>query len=357
MPKNCPNCKSDSWKSAELVVLEGSVKTGGQIGGSFIHRGKLTSARDFLLSDRWFTYDFPIELELETESTTGLVNKVKDLMISEGAKRPLPMKPSIITDPKRPTEPINPQNSFKHIFSKPKNPNQYDNEIKYLKEVIANPEKKAFDGDNTVIAVLKPNTYVMRNCLISALCWVFITSFCYHLINNHFGDQIKNIDIGYAEQYIQSLLLSLGINLQQEYLGWFEKIFKLVLVDEVILTSAVTAALISIIIYLSFSSYKKYIEERKVVAKQNMEMLISKREEIKKNIKSLHNDGETYKSELKKYQKEYDIYAKRRMEVNKLNEKNSTQYKKEYDRVMKFRENLWKKARICQRCGEVYLSK
>ena len=83
----CPSCKSDSWKSAKMVVMEGTTNTAGTIDGKITDPGMFSGGvRNILLSDRWFSWDNPIEAEIGLTSSTGLVEEVKRLMVNHSPK-------------------------------------------------------------------------------------------------------------------------------------------------------------------------------------------------------------------------------------------------------------------------------
>jgi hypothetical protein len=99
----CPSCKSDSWKSAKMVVMEGTTTTEGSLGGAVTNPGAFSGGvRDFLLSDRWFSWDYPIDAQIEFITITGLVEEIKKLMTNN---RPQIRKPTI----KKPTQPDEPK--------------------------------------------------------------------------------------------------------------------------------------------------------------------------------------------------------------------------------------------------------
>ena len=98
----CPSCKSDSWKSAKMVVLEGTTNIKGTLDGAATDPGKLFGGiRNFLLSDRWFSWDYPLEAEIGFTSSTGLVDEVKRLMVAKGSHLIIPAAPV----PPKPVEP------------------------------------------------------------------------------------------------------------------------------------------------------------------------------------------------------------------------------------------------------------
>ena len=109
----CPSCKSDSWKSAKMVVMEGTTTTTGTLDGKITDPGKLSgSTRDFLLGDRWFSWTYPIETEVGLTSSTSLVEEVKGLMVDHGSKLQMPSPPIEPTMPMGDTKFY-----FKYIFN------------------------------------------------------------------------------------------------------------------------------------------------------------------------------------------------------------------------------------------------
>ena len=90
----CPNCGSDQWKSAKMVVLEGTSMSDGKIEGSVRDKGMFGGGvRSFLLSDRWFSWDYDLRADINIVSMTALVENVKKFLVSQGEMLPLPKEP------------------------------------------------------------------------------------------------------------------------------------------------------------------------------------------------------------------------------------------------------------------------
>lgn len=90
----CPSCKYDGWKSAKLVVMEGTTNTTGSFEGVITDPGAFSGGlRNFLLSDRWFSWDQPIEANIGLTTSTGLVEEIKRLMVSHSSKTQMPKIP------------------------------------------------------------------------------------------------------------------------------------------------------------------------------------------------------------------------------------------------------------------------
>jgi hypothetical protein len=107
----CPHCGDDHWKSAKMVVLEGTTMASGQLEGSVRDKGTFGGgARSFLLSDRWFSRDHALGAEIKLVSITALAESVKQLMVAQAESmsipsRPDPAKTTSMWDKVRPSDP------------------------------------------------------------------------------------------------------------------------------------------------------------------------------------------------------------------------------------------------------------
>lgn len=114
----CPSCKGDDWKSAKMVVMEGTTNTDGSLSGNITDPGAFSGGlRNFFLSDRWFSFDRPIEADIGLTSKTGLVEEVRRLMVEHGSSLVIPFPPEEPAKlgifkkvyPKEPKPPIKPK--------------------------------------------------------------------------------------------------------------------------------------------------------------------------------------------------------------------------------------------------------
>ena len=133
----CPACGSDDWKSAKLVVLENTTNIEGGGRGDIRDPGMFGgSVREFFLSERWFSWDNPIDLRLELTATTKLVEEVKNFMLSHsgllaspkrhvrpnewtffiGYKEPVPPKRRISKPVTIPEPPVSPDPPKRRTF-------------------------------------------------------------------------------------------------------------------------------------------------------------------------------------------------------------------------------------------------
>ena len=97
----CPSCHSEAWKGDKLVIMEGTSTTKGSGGGRVSDPGAFSGGnREFWLSDRWFTWSYPLKLDMELETTTLLAKNIKELMVEQSRG---------VLMPKEPKEPIEPE--------------------------------------------------------------------------------------------------------------------------------------------------------------------------------------------------------------------------------------------------------
>lgn len=92
----CPSCKSHRWNSAILVVMEGATNAKRTFTATTSTAEQLCgSINGSLLSDRWFSWNCPIEADIGLSSSTGLVQEVKRFMAEFGPDVQMPAPPRI----------------------------------------------------------------------------------------------------------------------------------------------------------------------------------------------------------------------------------------------------------------------
>jgi hypothetical protein len=128
----CPKCSGSDWKSAKLIVLEGTTLSEGTASGTITNPGLLSGgARTFLLADRWFSWEHQLDADVQFTTRTGLVDEVKRMLVERAAVFPTPVlpvapkrisaldriTPSKPTKPKRPAPPTlpTPRSWFYHF--------------------------------------------------------------------------------------------------------------------------------------------------------------------------------------------------------------------------------------------------
>jgi hypothetical protein len=90
----CPTCKSDRWNSAITVVMEGSTNAKCTVIRTANAAAKQAgNLHESLLSDRWFSWDYPIEADIGLNASTGLVQEVKRFLVEYGPVVQMPSPP------------------------------------------------------------------------------------------------------------------------------------------------------------------------------------------------------------------------------------------------------------------------
>ena len=94
--------------------MEGTTNTTGAINGATSDPGMLSGGvKNILLSDRWFTWEYPIEAEIGLSSSTALVQEVKRLMVDRSKELQMPSRP---IEPKVPEEDVVPIEYAEYIL-------------------------------------------------------------------------------------------------------------------------------------------------------------------------------------------------------------------------------------------------
>ena len=94
----CPSCKSDQWNGAINVAMESTPDAKRTFSASAKNAYKLNGGiREALLTDRWFSWDHPIAADIGLSTNTGLVQEIKRFMVEYGPAVQMPSPP---TEPK-----------------------------------------------------------------------------------------------------------------------------------------------------------------------------------------------------------------------------------------------------------------
>ena len=296
----CPSCKSDIWKSAKMVVMEGTTNTKRNITETVTNAGKLCgSVRDLLLSDRWFSWDYPIEADLGLLSSTGLLQDVKRFMVEYGPEVQMPSpppEPELTTSIKDAWKEV--QEYPSHLLPlAPKEPTP--SEIVEKPEETGKSTARSMPGQLLIIIVLSMASLLGANAL--------------------FGNDIL----------------------------------------------AVLSAFIIFLSFIIFATFKI----------QNRKAKIAKYEDKLEDIENCPESLEQYEKDRERVQKEVERFRiryeesernlseyKKLIEEKRRAEQETAIYKKqlaEYEikklDVLKTRELLWERVRLCMRCGTAYL--
>lgn len=308
----CPSCNSDDWKSAKLIVMEGTSSIKGDVSGTSKDPGMFSGGmRNFLLSDRWFSWDHQINMEVGLTQTSGLVDEVKRIMVENGEQVAMPEKPVL---PEEPSKPIAPFSLFKTKLVKPEKPT-----LKRPVEPIYKSWHLHFlDGikDNSV--------KLFRYWIYFYLAAAFMASLITQEIYRSFTLGFQVTGVLFLSLFLLSVpyffISSIGKNksLKKKYQSDLKS-------------------------FQDPDSCYKFRYANDKYEKSLVAYNVSLEKEKKKNAdQEILN--KQYESELASYQFDLDRYN---LDLEK--------YNSDVKQVELLRENLWNRARICMRCGSGYL--
>lgn len=269
----CPSCNSDGWKSAKMVVMEGTTNTKGNLEGVITDPGAFSGGvRNFLLSDRWFSWDYPIGAAIGLTSVTGLVEEIKRLMVSHGSKVQMP------------TVPIEPR------------------KLGYLERITRdNPSVNGRQAEPPIPT--KP-------VLPEDKPWY-----------RHFFASLISLAVGWL---IVGLIFAIFIG-----------------------PMAMVAVLALYLISIPISFVSSF--------RANKRQKIEYAEKLRLYPQQVSDAAEKYRADCERYEKAE--MQKREEERAMLQyQQEMTEYEQAKERVLKVRESLWERARVCMRCGTAYLS-
>jgi len=380
MANKCPKCSSDQWKSARLVIAEGTTNSTSNLKGNITEKGSLSAnPRDWYLADRWFSYDNPIEAEINTTSSSLIVDQVKQLMVSAAEGRMLP------SPPLEPSQIIYRPAPIKRTVSKP----DWFKSDPAGKTPPTEPPKPNSPLNNLDPFNEKSWLQNYFEKLISSFIWIAILLGIFSYFSPSFirtwGDVlIKSLQFSPSEherfilvepifevsvprfsELMQSLALS---NYLYNLLG------------TVLLLLAIFSIRALIIFPGSFSienkrkqKYSKVVEKAEEEYAKRLEKYEEQMRAHKAALKKREDESQVYKERQEKYQTELKIgeieyqkaleehkkQLKEEQEILETKKKNYlvayNEYEAEVAQVRAFRNELWERARMCTRCGETYL--
>jgi len=280
----CPTCKSDRWNSAITVVMDGTTNAK----GAAEQAGKL---HESLLSDRWFSWDYPIEAEIGLNASTGLVQEVKRFMVEYGP---------VVQIPSPPQKP----NHATSVWISPR-------ETQDGKSAAQTPISCGTVDDPVSREGSKQYT------VSSKLVWLSIVI----------------------------VLLMLGLTGAYVLFG----------LDFI-------AALSLLIFFASITTIVSFKVKR--ISRGNMAKDETGRkdmENLSETLKQYAKDREKFQEEAERFRSRYEEYERRLSEYKILAEEavmyeqQLVDYRNKRRAVMKAREQLWERTRLCIQCGTAYL--
>ena len=340
----CTACKSDKWKSAKMVVMEGTTLTIGTT-TSESH----SAFRDFLLSDSWFSWEKMIDTGVVFSTRTGLVEEVKKFMIAQGSMVQIPnvpLLPCCSSEPQRPQEIQEPQMpTLKPLPKKPIPPDEPSetSSINYIEK----PDTPS--GPQTIEKpICKPWYVHFSSCFWEGIPSLLIIVLLY--------SYFKPEDVKFFADFLLFM-----VNEVTEV-----NILEINKLEQILITIlfCFSFGTIHSLVYSFFKNYDmKRIYFKKVLKQKNMYQNVLRIHEQKidkynkkvnydKNLSKYTKDKESnqswYEREMEKYNINMNEYKHVCHEIN-------IEYERQNNNVLKIRELLWERAHVCMRCGTTYL--
>jgi hypothetical protein len=341
--ETCPTCKSENWKSARLVVLEGTSHSRGSVSGALTDPGFFSGrVSDIFLSDRWFSFDHPIALETEGVTLTAFAESIKKVLVVEGRRIPEAIRPK---DPLRPESPAPLQT------------------INFLNRV--RPGSKPLPPTYPILPDPPVPMHWLRhffNLLLRTLITIPL-AFLAFLVGSYF------LPDTYVMAFVENPSMTVfGIPMSwiidRSGLGHLGPISEDT-IRRAIALIGVMALFSASLIGMPFEAFKrnerlanqhyKKVEALKGAYGKalyaydvaNHKYLTDLAKESRQKIE-VSEDVERFERDKMKYEAELKIY-------NSQLEENKSEYLNEVGRVERARSVLWDQMRVCIRCGNAYL--
>lgn len=385
MSTNCPKCLSDEWKSARLVVLEGTTTSKGALSGEIKGvRVSKTRNQDQLLADPWFTYDQSFDADLHSSTVSALVDEVKGLMVEAASAKLMPIAPAepkllpppekiLIEKPKgRGLLSVDPNQS-----SAPKRPEKPENPLKNMeafeaKSWFSNFKKRIFSSFIWVVAL-----FVLWNYFLPDQA------------STHYNKLLMTLEFvnpnNEASSEASAYFTLPNAGILKSISGWVN-MMDLNPLELRVLSYFITFLLIfSLRIFILVATTHKVEPKRrkdydalvqeisekynkiKIKYDDQLKLHESKVAERMSKIKSFeHDEGqhtvamENYRAEVKNAEKQYKLELEQRSQIMSARQAQYLEKLANYDAevaiVKSFRAELWDRARLCTRCGTPYMA-
>lgn len=385
MSIKCPKCFSDDWKSARLVVLEGTTISrgtlSGQVKGSRVSNSK---SQDYLLADRWFTYNQELDAELNSTTVSALVDEIKELMVSEASARPMPPTPQepqtlpmpekrLIVKPKgRGFLSVDPNK-----FPAPKKPQEPENPLNDIENFEPQSWLTNFIGSAKsslvwVLILLLAGNYLFPEQfsdhykrLLLTLDFVSLPNNAYTWVTPYFD--LPNSEILFAaSEWVKSLELSskwrgvLAGTITFLAIGLARVFLIVISAHKIEKKRQNTYDAIVQKLAERWEKIRQKFEEEQVAYQRKFDERLA---EIKRFEKEAQNYGaaiKLYENEVGKVEEEYSAELEIRNQIMNARQSRYLEELSNYDAqvaiVKSFRGELWDRARVCTRCGAPYLA-
>lgn len=380
MSSTCPKCSSDQWKSARLVIAEGTTNSTSSITGSITERGSMSiNPKDWYLADRWFSYDSPIEADMSTSTSSLIVDQVKEMMVNAAEGRMLP------TPPEEPRLISNIEEPKKRFVPKPdwmkKDPAQKTSPKPPAKPPNPVDDLEPFESRSWI------RNY--KDQAVSSFIWILLLAAFAMYFNPapiiKWGDiLIKTLKLEPID-HERFLDVEPWINISIPYLSeMFQNLslphYWLNILGSTLVVFCIFFLRLIIMFPSSFSyerkrkaKYDKEVQKIENIYQRALEkyqIAYDKYEDAErqrsKQAFEYTNRQEAYRKDLQEAELEYiEAMEEHKRSVQSEKEMHAIQQKKyiqdynEYEaevaQVRAFRNELWERARMCTRCGEMYL--
>lgn len=363
MADGCPKCGGQDWKSAKLVVLEGTTKTEGALEGELVEKGAFHGGgvRDFLLSDRWFSYESPLSAQFSSTTTSVLVDEIKALMVTEGAQRPMPPTPAEPPQLIKPQEPTKLSRDRGNFFaSSPEN---------VKKPVEPTPPEDPTDA----IEAFENRTWWQNFKNWTFWTWLsntIILSLAIYIFPDTISPTLKYVALlfGFVPQahaFSDSINLNFyfHIPILSDLLQQIAPSNKIIAGISLLFLSIVLL-FVQVIIKLPFvakieqrrqKEYGEKIQSLQAERTKSVKRYETEMEKYKDKLLEWSSDIEDFKAEKSAYKQQLESYKIEMKLANADFQRRMEDYEAQVAEVRSFRSELWDRARMCTRCGNVYL--
>jgi hypothetical protein len=305
----CPSCRSDDWKSAKMIAMSSITKTSGNVSGSASGTSSDPSlfSGNFLTADHWFsktsTVDVNVGLDVNLTTTNGLLHEIKLLMLSYNSITQIPKSPQ---KPKIPVEP-------RKIG--------YFEKITPVEPVMPIAPQKAKSPEPPLNRpwYIDYKEFVFGGILFSIFIAIVIA--CFDNYNFRAGGNIGLALLGFLIMYGFPVSFFQNKQRQKEY---------------------------SRLLKRNKSNYERDLKNYDKALHLYVKLFRNykiKCEQAEAQKKSEADSFSLYNKKCSEYEIQYSEYGEKySLFVAQKNE------------VMKIREILWHRARLCMRCGTAYVA-
>ena len=288
----CPSCKSELWNSAIMVAMEGTTNAKVSFTATARNTGKLCGGvREVLLSDRWFSWAHPIEADIGLNASTGLAQEIKRFMVEYGTAVQMPSRP--------PKPNLNITNMPESIGENP--PLAQASTKSTTSETVEEPAKPKEPGHSTT-----------RSMLVQILMVIIPSMVCLIGANAFFSNEIL----------------------------------------------AVLPVLLIFTLIVIIATRKAHNRKTKMAKNEDA---MKDRGNWAEVLEHCAKDRERFQEEAEQFRIRYEESERKLREYTRsledaaIYEQQLAEYENKKISVLKLRERLWERTRLCMRCGTAYL--